>query len=115
MGARYRPYDLRLDLPGSTGDFRKFIHNGFLRILLDSGLLGFLFFLWLSFAFLIRGWRYWRRIPDKQLKGIVIGFPLAYLVVLIAAVANSTFVQWNWTPVLGMMMGINEVVFRNFE
>ena len=45
MGARYRPWDSRLDYRGAGGtdhDFRKHIHNGHLWILLQSGLLGYL-------------------------------------------------------------------------
>jgi O-antigen ligase len=112
MGARYRPYDPRLDLPNSTYDFRKHIHNGYLWILLDMGLLGFLAFMWLSFTFLIRSFRSLRRIADNHLKGVVLGLALSYVVVMIAAVANSTFVQWSWTPVIGIIMGINEVILR---
>lgn len=112
MGARYRPFDLRLDNYSDTYDFRRHIHNGYLWILLDMGLLGFLAFMWLSFAFLSRGLRYWRGIANDRMRGIVLGFTLAYLTVLIAAIANSTFTQWSWTPVIGIIMGINEVILR---
>lgn len=40
------------------------------------------------------------------------GNVLVYLAILIAAVANSTFMQWRWTPLLGMMFGVNEVIYR---
>jgi O-antigen ligase len=113
MGFTYRPWDSRIDQrgPGGSGfDFRKFIHNGHLWILLQSGLLGYLSLMWLSFAFLVRGFRYWRSVADDRLRGVVLGFTLVYLAVLIAAVVNSTFVQWRWTPVIGIIMGINEVI-----
>jgi O-antigen ligase len=112
MGASYRPYDPRLDVPGSNYDFTKHIHNGHLWILLDTGLLGYLSLIWLSLVFLIRGFRYWRNVPDARMRGIVLGFTLVYVVVLIAAVANSTFVMWNWIPVIGIMLGANEALFR---
>jgi O-antigen ligase len=118
MGARYRPWDPRIDQRGpgiSSYDFRKHIHNGHLWILLQSGLLGYLSFMWLSLAFLIRGSRYWRSIADDRMRGVVLGFALVYLAVLIAAVANSTFVQWRWTPVIGIIMGINEVILMKFR
>jgi hypothetical protein len=44
------------------------------------------------------------------MRGVVLGFTLVYLAVLIAAVANSSFMQWRWTPVIGIIMGINEVI-----
>jgi O-antigen ligase len=115
MGARYRPRDPRLDQRGASSssfDFRGFIHNGHLWILLQSGLVGYLSLMWLSLAFLIRGFRYWRSIANDRMRGVVLGFTLVYLAVLIAAVVNSTFTNWHWTPVIGIIMGINEVILR---
>jgi O-antigen ligase len=80
--------------------------------LLDTGVIGFLAFLWLSITFVSRGFRNWRKIANDRMKGIVLGFTLAYLTVLIAAIANSTFTQWSWTPVIGIMMGVNEIVIK---
>jgi O-antigen ligase len=118
MGARYRPRDPKLDQRSPRGyavDLRGLIHNGHLKILLQSGLLGYLSLMWLSFVFLMRGFRYWRGIASDRMRGVVLGFTLAYLVVLIAAVANSTFMQWRWTPVIGIIMGINEVILMKFR
>ena len=118
MGARYRPWDSRLDHTdpdGSVYDFRKHIHNGHLWILLQSGLLGYLSFMWLSLVFLMRGFRYWRSITNDRMRGVVLGFTLVYLAVLIAAATNSTFMQWRWVPVIGIIMGINEVILRKVE
>ncbi len=115
MGAIYRPWDSTLDFRDADGvdhDFRRHIHNGHLWILLQSGLLGYLSFVWLSLAFLMRGFTHWRSVPNDRMRSVVLGFTLAYLAVFIAAVANSSFMQWNWTPVIGIMMGINEVVLR---
>lgn len=114
LGAEYRPYDARIDNPGTKPD-RSFIHNGHLWILIDTGLIGYFALLWLSLAFLIRGFRYWRNVGDLRLRGVVLGFSLAYLALLFAAVVNSTFVQWRWTPVIGIIMGINEVIIKNFQ
>jgi O-antigen ligase len=114
MGARYRPRDPRLDFSDDKKDFRKFIHNGHLLILLQSGLLGYLSLMWLSLAFLIRGFRQWRSIANDRMRGVVLGFTLVYLAVLIAAVANSTFMRWYWTPVIGSIMGINEIIIMKF-
>ena len=115
MGARYRPWDSALDFRDADGvdhDFRRLIHNGHLTILLQSGLLGYLSLMWLSFIFLSRGFRHWRRIPEERMRSVALGFTLAYLAILIAAMANSTFMQWRWTPIIGIIMGINEVIFR---
>jgi len=113
MGAAYRPWDPRLDRAIVGGDFRKHIHNGHLWILLQSGLLGYLSLMWLSLVFLKRGFGSWRSVVDDRLRGVVLGFTLVYLAVLIAAVVNSTFMQWRWAPVIGLIMGINEVILRS--
>lgn len=118
MGAKYRPWDNRLDYSradGSAMDFTGFIHNGHLWILLDTGLFGYVAFMGLSLAFLVRGFKYWRSVADSRMRGVVLGFALVYLAVLIAAIVNSTFVQWYWTPVFGIVMGINEVILIRYR
>lgn len=115
LGFTYRPWDYRIDQIDATGmsyDFRKHIHNGHLWILLQSGVIGYFSLLVLSAVFVMRGLRKWRSIPDPRLQSIVLGFSLTYAAVFIAAVANSSFTQWRWTPILGIMMGINEVIFK---
>jgi len=112
MGSRYRPFDPRIDYWGMNWDARRFIHNGHLWVLLRTGVLGYLFLMWLSITFLTRGFKYWRFISDHQMKGTVLGFTLVYLGLLIAAVVNCIFASWSWTPVIGIMMGVNEVALR---
>jgi O-antigen ligase len=117
LGAAYRPMDPRLD--NYTGEYpgirTNTIHNSHLGILLQSGLLGYLSLMWLSLAFLLRGFRNWRKIPNARMRAVVLGITLVYGVVLIAAGANSVFMDWSWTPVLGIIMGINEVILRQIR
>ena len=112
MAFKYRPRDPRIEVSKDSDDFRGFIHNGHLWILLQSGLIGYLSLMWLSLAFLIRGFRYWRSVANDRMRGVVLGFTLVYLAVVIAALVNSTFMRWYWTPVIGIIMGINEVILR---
>jgi O-antigen ligase len=114
LGAAYRPLDPRIDWRDAEGlhDRTNQIHNSHLGILLQSGVLGYLSLMWLSLAFLLRGLRNWRHVPNDRLRGVVLGFTLAYLAILIAAGANSVFMQWFWVPVLGIIMGINEGILR---
>jgi hypothetical protein len=113
LGSLYRPFDPRLDKGGA--DLRGFIHNGHFWILLDSGLMGYLAIMALSIIFLVRGLRYWRSIVNAQLRGVVLGFTLVYLAILVAAGVNSIFTDWYWTPVIGILMGINEVILLRFR
>jgi hypothetical protein len=111
LGARYRPFDPRLP-EQEKSDLRAYIHNGHLWILMKSGLLGYLCLMWLSLAFVLRGFRYWRVIPDPQMRAAALGFTLTYLVLLFVAITHPIFMQSFWVPVIGVMMGLNEVIFR---
>lgn len=113
IGANYRPLDPILDWDGTT-DGRRSIHNGHLLILLQSGLFGYLSFIWLSLAFLMRGFKHWQSIANDRMRGVVLGFTLVYLAVIIAAMVNYTLMQWHWMPVIGIMMGFNEVVYKGY-
>lgn len=118
MGTPYRPLDSRLDYrnaDGTTTDGRSFIHNGHLRILLQSGFLGYFCLIWISLHFLSRGFKYWRDVTNDRMKAVVLGSLLVYLTIIIAAYANSTFMQWRWTPLLGIMFGVNEVIYRLYS
>jgi O-antigen ligase len=116
MTARYRPWDPRIDtidIRNLEYDFRQHIHNGHLKVLLNSGFAGYLCLMWLSFVFMLRGFRKWRKITDPKLQSAVLGFTLAYLAVFISSAVNSSFTQWQWTPVLGIILGVNEVIYKN--
>lgn len=112
LGASYRPLDPRLDEFGPQGiiDRTTFIHNSHLRILVQSGLVGYLSFVWLSLAFLLRGFSKWRNVPNDRMRALALGFTLVYAAVLVAAGANSIFMHAYWTPLLGIIIGINEVI-----
>lgn len=113
LGARYRPWDTRLD--GEEFDGRAYIHNGHLWILMESGLFGYLGLAWLSSVFLFRGFKFWHIMANAQMRGATLGFTLTYLGVLFAAIVSPIFMQWFWTPVIGLMMGLNEAAFRESE
>jgi O-antigen ligase len=89
-----------------------FIHNAYVYLLLDLGILGFLPFVWFSLAFLIRGISAWHTSRDPILRGIVMGFTLSYVALLVASVAAPWFVTHVGIPLVGVMLGINEVAIR---
>jgi O-antigen ligase len=110
LGAMYRP-----SLPGPEGNdaaFQRWLHNGHVWIMLKTGILGYLFFAWFSILFLLRGLKYWKAIPNLRFKATVLGFALAYIVILISSIVNANIMIAYWTPIIGIMMGINEVILR---
>lgn len=110
LGSYYRPYDPRLDY--GTNILRYYIHNGHLGLILDTGILGYMCFLWLSGLFIFRGLKFWRTIKDSEERAIFLAMVLTYIGIFVAAIVSPIFQQWCWTPVFGIMMGTNEVILR---
>jgi O-antigen ligase len=110
LGATYRPSPLSAE--GNDVAFQRWIHNGHVWIMMKTGLLGYFFFACFSIVFLVRGLKYWKAVPDPRLQATVLGFTLAYIVILISSVVNANIMISYWTSIVGVMMGINEVIYR---
>ena len=115
LGADYRPYDSRIDFTRTPNyDKYAYIHNGHLWVMLKTGLLGYFFLMWALFLFLKRGFQNWKRIPDPFMRGIALSFTVTILGVLIVTIVNPLFSVIYWTPVIAVLLGVNEVIFRLF-
>jgi O-antigen ligase len=112
LGARYRPLTLR---DYETFDGRRFIHNGHVYILLKTGVFGYVGLLWFMLCVLVRGLRYWRHISEPYMRGIVLAFALTSLGVLIVSIVEPYVMTPGWTPVIGIIAGINEIVLCRFS
>lgn len=110
IGALYRPFDSRMDWRGFDG--RAYIHNGHVWIMVQTGFLGYASLMWLSLCFLARGFKNWRRVTDNRIRGFAQSFTLVYLGTLLCNITSPLFMEWYWTPVFGLMMGANEVIYR---
>ena len=106
LGANYRPHNPNI------GDLLAYIHNGHFWILMKTGILGYLCFAWVSIAFLVRSFKNWRLILDPQMRAYSLSFALTYLGVLFGAIVNPMFMQAYWSPLIGIMFGFNEAMFR---
>ena len=51
LGANYRPLDNRIDFGVLAYDKLAYIHNGHLWMILKTGIIGYLFFIWFLFLF----------------------------------------------------------------
>ena len=109
-GAYYRPYIPGRDYEGNVN--RGWVHNAHLWILLKAGLLGYIGMLWFSAIFLERGFKFWQRGPDAETRGMMLAFTVTYVGVLIVSVVEPYIVIEYWTPVIGIMMGMNEVSLK---
>lgn len=111
-GVAYRPFDPRLDDP--TSNLTRYLHNGHLWIAMKTGLIGYFFLVSTIIIFAIRGFRYWRYIENPILAGTVLGFALTTVGILSSNIVAPIFMQWFWTPIIGVMMGVNEVIILKF-
>ena len=108
LGAKYRPLVPPKDW--SQFDGRAFIHNAHIWILTKTGLLGYLPFITFLILGLFRGFRHWRSVPDGRLRALVLGITLAFVGMLIGSWVEPTLMEATWTPVIGAMLGVNELI-----
>jgi len=113
LGAKYRPEVYSID--DEAKNTQHYTHNSHLWVAMKTGLIGYALLLLMSFTFIWRGFSYWSRISDPYMSGIALGFALAYLSAFIAGLIHPIFVTLFWTPILGTMMGINEVIYRIYK
>lgn len=106
------PIHTKMCLGYKDGNFVRYVHNAYLFILADLGLFGFLPFLWFSASYLFRGFSVGRTLKDPTLRGWVFGLTLGYIALLIASISGPEFMSWHTAPVVGVMLGVNEVAIR---
>lgn len=111
LGTRYRPWVLGRDW--SNYDGRAYIHSGIYWLLLRTGGLGFLFMVWVMLTYVIRGFKYWRLVPNPTYGAYVLGFMLATIGMLIGNWVEPLISEWYWTGVIAVMMGIGELIIRS--
>jgi len=110
----YRPlktFDFYQDLPPTIG-LRWYLHNAYLWLWVQAGLVALVPFLWLLGSAIGRGLRRWRRLPDPQLQAIVLGNTLALLGQAISNLVAPNFLQSWVLVVFAILLGVNEVILR---
>ena len=102
LGNVYRP-----QVPGMKDELTYYIHNSYLWILADTGLLGFTFFFLFYLRFLVRAIKTWKRIQDTFLKSVVIGFMISGIVFLFIALVTPIFMELYAIVALATINRIN--------
>lgn len=115
LGNFYRPWISDLDWNPDDSDkvgLRWYIHNAYLWVWIYTGLIGFIPFVWIYVAFLVRGFTRWRKVTDSKLRVLVLGFTLGILGQAICNFVAPNFVQ-SWVLfVFALILGVNEIIFR---
>jgi len=107
IGNNYRP-----ELFGPKDKLMWYVHNGFLFILVKTGLVGFLFFMWFYLGFIIRGLAGWKKMGTGLLGAVVVGFSLSGVGILIINVIKPAFVEWNNIVLFSVVIGLCEAMLR---
>jgi len=107
LGNEYRPavYELKETLT-------YYIHNGYLWILVKTGLIGFVPLLWFFLGFVIRGLRNCKDIRDHYLRGLLTGFMLSGAGVILINITIPMFMQKFSIVVLSIVAGLTETIIR---
>jgi O-antigen ligase len=99
------------------GEWKKdegnYIHNGYLYIILKMGLLGFIPFVIMSAVFVVRGILNRNRINDLFLRGILNGFTLSYLGLIIILFYSPKVMEFGAIPVIAVLLGIGEGIIKS--
>lgn len=112
FGSSYRPIifgntDYERDRAGT------FVHNGYLTIQLQMGLLGTLAFLWLIGLFFLRMKKRWRRIKDPLYQATVLGITISVVGILVFGLSSPAPIYFiYWTSVTAVGMGIVEKIYQ---
>lgn len=103
LGADYRP-----EIYGEGDKLTYYVHNAYLWLLTDMGIIGFLCFSWLYACFIARAAMHWKRIQDDFMKAAVVGCMISGTVMLFMALFIPLFMEWFSIVVIACMMGLTE-------
>ncbi|MCZ6594024.1 MAG: O-antigen ligase family protein [Bacteroidetes bacterium] len=106
----YATHNLRIETAGDKK--RASLHNGYMQLLLDLGVIGLGIFLIFFFICFRVGWRLFRTAEDPFLKGLGLGFAGCVLAVLAGNVAGS---YWFYLNVSGFYWVNLGLVVRGLE
>jgi O-antigen ligase len=111
LATKYRPWTPGRDREGFDG--RNYIHSGFYWLLMRTGGIGFLLMMGIMVAAIIRGFRYWRIVPDNG--AYVLGFTLAIIGMVLGNWVEPLISEWEWTMPIAIMIGLNELFIRSIS
>jgi len=83
----------------------RYLHNSYLFLWLNTGLLGLLSFLWMCLTFLIYGIKVMKRLPDGYHKALTAGFVSSFIAVLVSSLTAPDMTSPIFSIYVGFMMG----------
>jgi hypothetical protein len=96
---------------GRVGPYRD-THNYYLKVLVETGVIGFVFFVFLLFALFWSGFRLYRLADDRFLRFLGLGFA-GWMVATIAS--NAFGDRWTFLQISGYTWAVLGIVNRSIE
>lgn len=107
LGNSYRGASL-LRPRESVGDLRftRFIHNAYLHVAVKMGLPALAVFMWFCVAFLVGGWRVYRKLADRFWKPVMLAMLFSFIGVMLWSNTQPNFMLTESSLFAGVMVGI---------
>jgi O-antigen ligase len=112
LGNYYRPAFPNEDPWNNETNLRWYIHNSYLWVWIDMGLIGIVPFVWFYAASIIRCLKNWRKVVDSRLRAFVLGSTLGVLGQSISNFVAPNFIQSWVLAIFPLVIGMNEVILR---
>lgn len=106
LGAAYRPC---LNIDDIECVNPSYLHNGYLAIAFNLGIVGLASFIWLAVVTVLMGLRAHAQLdgldnPDPWSRELNLGCTLAFLALLPAMLLEPYIFLWNWTPIIAIIL-----------
>jgi O-antigen ligase len=111
LNSSYRPRISWIDYKPEFNS-QSYIHNGYLYILVYTGLLGFIPFMWFYGRFIQRGFSNWRKIKSPLEKSIVIGCTLSGIALSLSFLVSPKLMEWPSIVVIAIVIGLMETTIQ---
>jgi putative inorganic carbon (HCO3(-)) transporter len=94
---------------GNHTDNLKDTHNYFVKVLVETGVIGFFFFVALLIQLIIAGYRLFRKAEDPLYKALGLGF---FLAMISCTIANLFGDRWTYVEINGLLWALAGAVLR---
>ncbi len=91
---------------GNVSRFTRYVHSSYLWIPVKMGIPAFVIFIWFCIAFLIAGWQLMNKLPDQQMKGVVLAIVTGFAGLLVWTVFHQHLVMNRSSTAVAFMAGL---------
>jgi O-antigen ligase len=123
IGAGYEVFALSYkndpELIGAVSKYQMGAHNEYLQVLAETGIIGFVSWMWIIIAFFAYGFKLLRRLEDSYLKSLTVGLMAAELSLLVHFIVNGLFhadkIAVPFWLIYGLLPAISEIAKENSQ